>query len=219
MINVGNKALKALYRGSDAVKRVYRGRGLVWSARMLPPEYKQVKFLRNTQIDGYVSTDLNGSAYDYADITLQCYSLRSNRQLMGHATNQAHYFGVSESGIFEIGSAATISKDYADPFSINVVRWEPGNERSDGYSKITINGYTAKRDVLKRISTTSFEFFTLNNSNYGGSYRIFGGKFYLADGTLVGDFVPCMRISDDTLGMFDLVTNKFKPCVGTFTYE
>lgn len=209
---------KNMMLGSKQIERVYLGSGLVWSARILPSAYKRVSFLRNLSTNDYVSTDLDGTAYDYADITLQAYGSSNRRRLMGHATTTAHYFGVTTSGIFEIGNA-TIPKDYADPFEINVLRWEPGNIRSDGYSKITVNGHTANRAVSSRISTTYFKFFTLNNTTYGGSYNIFGGKFYLADGTLVGDFVPCMRIADDALGMFDLVTNEFKPCVGTFTYE
>lgn len=53
--------------------------------------------------------------------------------------------------------------------------------------------------------------------NYGGSLdkQIKAGKIYYwkikKNGTLVRDYVPCYRKSDDEIGLFDLVSNGFFP--------
>lgn len=63
--------------------------------------------------------------------------------------------------------------------------------------------------------------FGLNNNGsfqQGGSgCRIYYLRFY-EDGTKINDFVPCYRIADNEIGMYDTVTNIFYTNAGTGTF-
>lgn len=51
-----------------------------------------------------------------------------------------------------------------------------------------------------------------------GSLRIYSASFWL-DGTLVRDFVPCVRKSDNIAGMYDKVTKQFFTSVNSNTFS
>lgn len=82
--------------------------------------------------------------------------------------------------------------------------------------------------VLK--NTTTYETFTTpangrlfgirgNTSTalYCGSLRVYRYKEW-ADGTLIADLYPARRLSDDVLGMYDIVNNRFATNQGTGTF-
>ena len=58
-----------------------------------------------------------------------------------------------------------------------------------------------------------------NASQYKGAFKIWACKMYY-NGTLVRDFIPCYRNSDNEIGLYDLVNNVFytNQGTGTFTY-
>lgn len=39
--------------------------------------------------------------------------------------------------------------------------------------------------------------------------KLYGIKIYNASSMLIGNFIPCYRKSDNVIGMYDLVGNKF----------
>lgn len=66
-------------------------------------------------------------------------------------------------------------------------------------------------------NTLSAYIFARNNANVAGNF--IGAKIYsykiIQDGILVLDLIPCKRISDNVLGMYDLVSNTFLTNQGT----
>ena len=74
------------------------------------------------------------------------------------------------------------------------------------------------------ISVYLFRAHNLGNASASSGYdfysytRMYYAKFYRADNTLLGDFVPCKRVSDGVLGMYDAVSGTFFTNKGTGTF-
>lgn len=63
--------------------------------------------------------------------------------------------------------------------------------------------------------------FCAHNGGTPGYYsksRMYYAKFLAQDGTLLGDFVPCKRVADGVLGMYDAISSTFFTNQGTGTF-
>lgn len=94
---------------------------------------------------------------------------------------------------------------------LNVVAFKGGND-------VFVNGVS--RGSVAADSTTSDRvdawFFSVNNTSDIATYGIVGQLFYMKIGTgstLLYNFVPAKRISDDNVGLLDIVNNTFYPSV------
>ena len=74
--------------------------------------------------------------------------------------------------------------------------------------------YTAMGDVLTKYDICIFAL----SSSYiiDGTNRLYKYRLY-QDGNLVRDFVPCYRLSDGVIGLYDIVTRAFYTNAGTGT--
>ena len=88
----------------------------------------------------------------------------------------------------------------------------------DTDNNVYVNG-VLKLQSLKRLTTIPAQ-------NIGlmcgfSNYRL-RGKFYFAriydKGVLIRDYVPCYKKDDETIGMYDLVTQQFYENAGTGTF-
>lgn len=70
MINVGSKALKALYHGAETVNKVYYGADLVWSSGSIPAGYTICKYIKASGHQ-YIKTEVILSLPFIIDITIQ----------------------------------------------------------------------------------------------------------------------------------------------------
>ena len=78
-------------------------------------------------------------------------------------------------------------------------------------------------DFTTATKTGSITLFTVYDANLSKPYyysktRMYHAKFLAQDGTLLGDFVPCKRVSDGVLGMYDAISSTFFTNQGTGTF-
>ena len=78
-------------------------------------------------------------------------------------------------------------------------------------------------DFTTATKTGSITFFTVYDANLSKPYyysktRMYHVKFYGESQALLGDFVPCKRVSDGVLGMYDAVSGTFFTNKGTGTF-
>lgn len=80
--------------------------------------------------------------------------------------------------------------------------------------------YTSNQS-LSTLLNSNIYLFALNRNNIAKWF--FVGRIYRAtfkdEGILVRDFIPCYRKSDNEVGMYDLIENKFYTNKGTGTFE
>ena len=179
----------------------------------LPAEYQKVEYMESTGTQ-YINTGVIGeNAKAYRIIYDIQFTNTSTRQLMGFGDDSNQYWGIKASGKYEI-EGYTSSFDAG---SRDIIVWN--YDCANKISSLTIN--------------SDYEFNTINNlfpvpqnkpltlSSISGIYncylKIYGNKVYV-DNTLVRDFIPCYRKSDDVIGLYDTVNGVFYTNAGTGTF-
>lgn len=95
-------------------------------------------------------------------------------------------------------------------------------ELDNGSISCTINGSTTSTTYSGTI-INNYNFYIFgkngggNSSERGAGYRLYYMKI-TNNGTLVRNFVPCYRISDSVIGLYDLVNNTFYTNAGSGTF-
>lgn len=96
--------------------------------------------------------------------------------------------------------------------------------QSDSYIHQVIEGVDTTFSVVSPTYATPSKIFLFRRNDVGspGNFatskiRIYSCKFWLDD-VLVRDFVPCYRISDSVIGMYDLVNDVFYTNAGSGTF-
>lgn len=88
----------------------------------------------------------------------------------------------------------------------------------------TVKGSAARRTDPEKMTNKGITLYLFDVHNLWGTYRFYSQtrmydvKFFAQDGTLLGDFVPCKRVSDSVLGMYDVVSGTFFINQGTGTF-
>ena len=129
----------------------------------------------------------------------------SNRQLMGG--NNGYYFGIDASGYYEIGTGYETTCKYS---TTGFDYFEFYSNPSTTKRTLTINNSDTVSRPTSNISNFSIYLFALNTdiAQFYCHCRIKDFKIY-KDGILVRDFVPCYRITDNAIGLFDKVNKVF----------
>lgn len=91
--------------------------------------------------------------------------------------------------------------------------------------------YKAEKSDATYTSTPNDYFPTFNNNEFflfarnqrgdplnRGSIKIYWAKFYDSSNTLVRDYIPCYRKSDNKPGMYDLVNNTFNVSANSYEF-
>lgn len=199
----------------------------VW--RLIPEEYTEVEWL---QSDGACYIDLN-RVPNMDDIVEQKF------KKVGTGTSTSAWYGSMPSssvvqprfgmgtytqGLF-FGANTTVSFSSDIDTNVHEIRWQCTNLSSGQYV------YTLDGEQHTKIGTgSSSDPVTLTSYLFarhgtGGvqtydneGTRIYYHKEYLSNGTIQLDLVPCRRVSDGTLGMYDLVAEIFHPGQGSGSF-
>ncbi len=105
--------------------------------------------------------------------------------------------------------------------TIHHVQWKTdGTVWYNGENVIQLDGPYEARDNYNIYAFAANSATSASNKFYSKT-RMYYLKFCAQDGTLLRDFVPCKRISDGVLGMYDVVSDTFftNKGTGTFLYE
>ena len=187
---------------------------------ILPDEYQQVEYIETTGtqyfdtgvplksglkmiVDWVYKDSSSGNSYTGGHI-----GSPGNRWLVGSQRQGYYYFAVGASNVvteFEYGNRDIVEaywEDKASYFKVNGVL----------STKYNYASYT-----LTEEPTYTFYLSAVNRNGTGSSIpklTIYGAKFYQND-VLLRDYVPCIRKSDNEIGLYDLVNNSFLAMSGS----
>lgn len=75
-----------------------------------------------------------------------------------------------------------------------------------------LDGVVKDQQTLSNVTITNYSMYLMGIHNGGSTHKsyvaVYTAKFYI-NGELVRDFIPCYRKSDNEVGLYDIVENKF----------
>lgn len=235
----------ALYLGSEKV-RINLGKNLYRFGSFSNPASSSDAPVLNTRLPlGYTEVeyikDANSSTKAYIDLgftfdtkarveTSMYFENNTNAYLFGAAENSGKLrcmisapYGERVYAYGSTGSAYNSSGNDSPTYILGefndiVAVWENGRLH---IANLTTNTSTTVTTQAEYTMTSNLYLFAQNyngTARQGGVRQIKYFKYYDKNDTLICDLVPCIRNSDDTVGMYDLVTDKFFVSVGTGTF-
>ena len=194
---------------------------------ILPSAYTQVEYIENNikQYEQYIDTGViptTNTKIDLDFMLLESFYSGWNPLFGERGSTSATYFGM-----FIRNDTLMLSPNYAgfDPgASSNIsieanTRYNLKNDKGQFY----INGELKSEISTTNTLTTSNQSMYLFAMNQNGTLRrglktrIYHCRFYEGT-TLIRDFIPCYRNSDNEIGLYDLVNNVFYTNQGTGTF-
>ena len=200
----------------------------------VPSIYEQLSYLEST------GTQYIDSGIDFKNV----YGYEVNYQSIGIVKSISTYnldgiFGVNSSdadtkiwfaysndkpglSIYLRGSSSSVSKYYTsyDEYYAAVHHVKVETNGTVWYNEENIGTFSEFKTSAKSGPLYLFCAYdcSVKKSNFHSKTRIYYSKFCAQDGTLLRDFVPCKRISDGVLGMYDVVSDTFFTNKGTGTF-
>ena len=180
----------------------------------LPVEYQEVEYIAS---DGVTQNYINTGIHQPMTVVIDMkYNTNATQQYMGWSiTGKNRYFGVDTYSKYNLedtpGSVTGIDLDVTERRTITV------SFRTDQASTMTIEGQTITifttegSDVY---TTNDFLLFTLDKTDYFSNATIYEVTIYDTNFQPIFHGIPCYRVSDDVSGLYDLVTETFKPSIG-----
>lgn len=215
MIKLGSNNIGKVFLGSNAIGKAYLGSNLVFQAGGTPT-YTPLQYIENPlNSDAYINTKILTSTILGYDIDFMSYDdLNSTTYgciLGGRTTSNTDDFQLSTwtggsmtAGLLRLGTA---QQNYTAHLPAKNTRV---NVKLTGTSYMVDSAeYTVSRPAY----LTGYELYLLalnqqNSASQNGHGRIYSLKIYSGN-TLVRDYVPVLRDSDNQAGLYDSVTNKF----------
>lgn len=192
----------------------------------LPSGYQQVEYIEssgtqyidtgiipntNTKIEAKVLITQHASADSYDSLFGTIERTTTNVQTFDIQMSPTNYFYFSsgEWGVDNISVASGINTEYNISFSVN------GQITVNGNSYTLTSGWDNTNSLTLSIFALHY-FYDYFYSNYSYmklySFAIYDGNI------LVRNFIPCYRISDNVIGLYDLVNGAFYTNAGTGTF-
>ena len=186
--------------------------------------YQEVEYIEATGTQ-YIDTGITAADYDTFEIRGAFTSTSGTQCMIAYTQvsnqNTSAWFGSFDSKF-----------NFAPLGNTNVWYALGNNDTNEHLFKYCISSKTAQVDntsqtftvnlITKNDTKTSYLFarnnYQSNSAELFCSFQMKSAKFYDESLNLVADFVPCYRISDNEIGMYDLVTKTFLTNAGTGTF-
>lgn len=196
----------------------------------VPNEYREVEYI---ECDGnqYINTGLNGK-YGYKLVGSASYANGNNKNLAGIQLNGGSYrsFGpwaASQSlTLFSLGIGAGGAVNTGKTYLLNTkYDLEANISATNPYLKVNGSNATFTESpggaLSNKLADGDIYLFALNNNgsvatNFIG--RVYGHIFFYINDVLQREFVPCYRVSDGVVGLYDKVNGVFYTNLGTGTF-
>jgi hypothetical protein len=232
-VKLGNTAIKGLFLGVNELDKIYLGNNLIYSKSRLPNDYQEVEYIESTGTQYILTNNVypqNGDKLEIeAYLRYSSFSDLNNRTYFGIWDNNGATIGF-QFGVANASDTSPIFNGYyADNWSsITFI----GASLNTGWHKIELTNTAIKIDNSSYpISTPSSFTFSSDALALGGfpiigcAYLSWSGldkkkciyksiKWY-RNSSLIYDFIPCYRKSDNVVGLYDLVNNQFYMNAGT----
>ena len=180
----------------------------------LPVEYQEVEYIAS---DGVTQNYINTGIHQPMTVVIDMkYNTNATQQYMGWSiTGKNRYFGVDTYSKYNVeetpGAVTGIDLDVTERRTITV------SFRTGQASTMTIEGQTITNFTTEGsdvYTTNDFLLFTLDKTDYFINATIYEVTIYDTNFQLIFHGIPCYRVSDDVSGLYDLVSETFKPSIG-----
>ena len=189
----------------------------VYYSNLLPSEYQQVEYIESTGTQ-YIDTGVIPNKTTNMKLDINILSTSSSiTPIIGARTESfpsLTYFITANNEFYMSYNSADTDKTTIN-LNERIILSNTSNELYVNNTKVA-TGITGDFDI-----TTTIILLGLNTSNgVDGrhlSAKVYGLKIYSED-VLIRDYIPCYRKSDNVVGLYDLVENKFYTNNGTGTF-
>ena len=198
------------------------------NTKILPEEYTQVDYIQSdgTQYinTGVIGTNNHGAEIEFAynsvssEVSARLFGTRNDINGIGAFCFISSYSGATNSNIYIASNYSILSNSIAIDTNWHSIKANVLNDNNVYYDNVLqFEGYNTEFTAEAEASI----FRTYNQTSYGtpASAKIKKLKIY-NDGTIIRDFIPCYRNSDNEVGLYDLVNDVFytNDGTGSFTY-
>lgn len=220
--DVKPRQVKSLYKGSTKIIKRYKGTDVIY--RGLPSAYQEVEYIESSGTQ-YIDSGVNPDANTNIDIGY----LRTNTQttsLFGCQDHDNAYAiaGNNNTEYIRFFRQTGEGKDYTYKNNLSYARITASISQMTLFE---INNVGATSTTTISISTTettniSYPIYLFARNNAGSvsgncAMKLWHFKIY-SSSTLVRNFIPCFRNSDNEIGLYDLVNGVFYTNAGTGTF-
>ena len=193
--------------------------------RLIPAEYQQVEYISTNGSGGFVITDLVPTGKSSMRMVMMPNSVAANQNLWcarGANTNAQTFT------MFALPTA--LRYDYGNTTGSNVgsiaanTKYVVSAEKNRGWLSGTtaLSAYSPMEHIAGGPLVFMASYYggynyankTLSNPGNYGNMKMYGATVW-DNGTVSGYFVPCYRKSDNAIGLYDIVNNKFHVGAGS----
>lgn len=201
-----------------------RRRVMSGKLKRLPSEYQEVEYIRN-DTNGYIDTDYIPQGDETFFVDFEIISLPSSGEWLklfgcrkGTSVTSRYncWLGANESGTL-YPRFGTVNA--SDTISLSTGNHEISVDTSNCVINVDGVAHTFTGSTISGITDPTYF-----NNVYGAGTLYMGGvtdyrSFVISrNGAPVLDFVPCYRISDNAVGMYDMVSRTFFTNYGSGTF-
>lgn len=226
IVFVGGGELKKAYLWNTEIKKIYVGDKLVYWNRV-PTAYQEVEYIQSSGSQ-YIDTGYKPTSTTRLYIKATQSWVAEHTGLFGsrdsnYSASFLSYIEFSRwwySNIIRIdigsyqGTTANWSTNTPFTIDINLVT-----------HRVTVNGSVYTNFNWKTFTPSSYQptLALFANHDYNNGYQFpIAWKLYTCqiynNGTLVRDFIPCYRKSDNVIGLYDIVNNTFYTNSGSWSF-
>lgn len=220
----GNTKIVKLYKSSTQIVKRYKGTDIIYSASRLPSAFQEVEYIESSGTQ-YIDTWYQPNQDTKVDTNVlitQFPSSENAGNILGSRTayGNSQYQLISwkiQNHVLEFRYG---SRDYTASATISLTE---NTKYNIVCSKL---GLYVNNVLSHAVNTSTFQtsynlyIFGYNNAGVFSSpsfIKLYSCQIY-DNNTLVRDFVPCYRKSDNEIGLYDLVNGVFYTNAGTGTF-
>ena len=202
----------------------FSGSGSIYSSAVLPAGYAVLEYVESTgaqYIDTGISsrTDNSGSVKVVADISYEGGDAAAYTPLLGASNPNGNVVGlwISPSSSKNYWTICNNDKWLCGGLVVSGRRQSIVAAWKTKYQNISTNGVANVLNTANATANTVSYSMYLPARNKGGTlekmgkFKMYSVKIYRPDTTLVRDYVPAKRLSDNAVGFYDKVNNTFSP--------
>lgn len=210
--------------GRNLTVAEFSGSGSIYSSAVLPAGYAVLEYVESTgaqYIDTGISsrTDNSGSVKVVADISYEGGDAAAYTPLLGASNPSKNVVGlwISPSSSKNYWTICNNDKWLCGGLVVSGRRQSIVAAWKTKYQNISTNGVANVLNTADAAANTVSYSMYLPARNKGGTlqemgkFKMYSVKIYRPDTTLVRDYVPAKRLSDNAVGFYDKVNNTFSP--------
>ena len=208
---------------------------VVYNSNFFPEGYKEVEYIESTGTQ-YIDTGYIPKTNTKLELTLSFSGEFSPGQenttiFSSQASQQSDWFGLNFGGASSQNNTLFAWPDKSYYVTGNIESFTITDDiRTNKNTIIMENGKitygTAGRNITSKSNDQTTNMILFGTANFGNTpipisaynMKVFRLKLYEND-SLVREYVPCYRTSDNEIGLYELVNNVFYPNNGTGTFN